>query len=58
MTTMNMGYYYDLPKRGLGYNVSVGPLYFSSVAGTSLQSLKRQLQLDGHINIKVEKNEN
>lgn len=45
--TMNMGYYYDEGKK-VGFNFTVGSLYFSNVAYHSKTFLTDQLVNDGY----------
>jgi len=62
--SMLMGYYYESPKRGNGYNlhlISVKmPVFIAEMTKKSATEVKRMMVLEGHNpeHITIEKNEN
>ena len=58
MNSYTMGYYYDRPKRGKGYNLTCGRLYIACLTKSSALEVKRELIREGHSSedVKIEKN--
>jgi len=63
MASMLMGYHYDMPKRGYGFNLRLlgggASLFINQMTRKSAAEVQKQMILDGHSpeHISIEKNE-